>query len=186
MGLRPKRKPREVYEALHQVECRMRTHAKWVNDVEGDVLLIYLAQEACSAVYTAAVALFTEQPMLECVLLVYSLVQLYMLFCTGRDIAQPGDTFRACVSNLDTPRTLYMMQTKLVAGPGESAPDYLAHLLRSPVGINIWRTLVRTPTVMRVCFTVAVPTIGVILRSLGAFLDSQSPARLYSSALHAA
>merc|ERR1719188_1097828 len=75
----------QCYERLHQVECRMRAHVKWVNEVEGAALLAYMAQEACSAVYTAAVALYSTQPWLEFGLLTYSVVQLLTLFRTGLD-----------------------------------------------------------------------------------------------------
>lgn len=160
----------EVYEKLHQVECRMRSHVKWVNDSEGTALMAFMAQEGLSAVYTSAVALYTNQPWLELGLLMYSAKQLHGLFATGLDIAMPGDEYMSKVQNLDTPRTLMVLSQKFQHG-GTCGAEYIEHLYRAPAGIKIWSTLIRTPIVIRACVTLAVPTIGVAFRSLVGLMD---------------
>lgn len=166
--------PGEVYEKLHQAECKMRTHMKWVSDMEGSALLAYMSQEALSAIYTAAVAFYTTRPMLEIGLLAYSFVQLVMLLRTGLAIASPGDEYHRACLNLDTPRMIYNLQVKLqVLDRGGCALDYLHHLYRAPAGIRIWATLVRLPLVVQICVTVAAPTIAVLFQSLTAYMDME-------------
>lgn len=161
----------ETYEQLHEVECRMRSHVKWVNEAEGAALLAFMAQEGLSAVYTAAVALYTDEPRLILGLLMYSGYQLMMLMRTGLDIARPGDEYSSKVLNLDTPRVLMMLNLKFTGTSGSGA-EYFDHLYRVPQGVKIWYKVVRTQTVVRICVTLAMPTALVALRSMETLLNT--------------
>jgi hypothetical protein len=155
--------PSEIVDQLHMAECKMRTHANWVNDVEGDALLGFLLQEVCNAVYTAGVAFFVSSPALTIILLVYSSSQLVTLCLICLDVAKPGDTFNKGLQNIDTPRMLHTLNRRLQANGADYGlgSDYVPHLIRNPVGIKIMKTLMTTPVILRLLFTVAVPTVAV-------------------------
>eukprot|EP00931_Biecheleriopsis_adriatica_P114856 TRINITY_DN90740_c0_g1_i1.p1 TRINITY_DN90740_c0_g1~~TRINITY_DN90740_c0_g1_i1.p1 ORF type:complete len:437 (+),score=98.60 TRINITY_DN90740_c0_g1_i1:83-1393(+) len=169
-------KPQEIYEELHQIECRMRTHMRWVN-VQAHAMLAFIAQDACSAVYITAVAWYIANIQLEFILIIYAVNQLLMLVRTGLDIARPGDQYWRSIRNLDTPRTLFKLQVKLQGSAQGLGPpvDYFHHLERTPAGIFMWTQLVKTPMVAQVCSTIAIPTIGVFFQALtGAMAPSAS------------
>lgn len=153
-----------VYEELHGVECRMRAHFKWVNDVESDALLAFLAHESMQVFYTAVVAFFIESKTLTCILLVYSSVQLLALLRTGLDVATPGDAFKKACQDLDTPRNLLVLsklQGSMTSGAGL---DYISHLCRLPLGVKILKVRITTPVAIKLVFTVGAPTALIALQ----------------------
>ena len=162
------RPPAAVYEQLHECELRLRVNFKLVNTHLAPGFALVLGVQVYMFLLGVINTLRHRGSQVSWIGI--AVACLLWLVCSSATLARPSERWLQMLRDVDTPRTLLVLQQRLQVKMSQPAndglgpvPDIMNHLYRNPAGVRMSGTLVTQALVIRIALAAMLPLLLLLL-----------------------